>query len=171
MSVKITVTGGSFLIDEQDLPLLEGKTVWVEQNQHSTTPYVSCKPRGTRKRFFLHRLIMNPNPGFIVDHINHDGTDNRRINLRICSCADNLRNARKSRFPRTSIYKGVFKATLLKTWSAEIQCKDKKYRLGQFKSEVDAALAYDAAAIRLFGEFAYLNFPKKITDEQATVNH
>jgi hypothetical protein len=92
-----------------------------------------------------------------VDHWNHDGLDNRRENLRVCTKAQNNHNCRKHRWHNgeytSSKYKGVCWNKTEKKWMAYIHRKT----LGYFRTEEEAALAYNAAATRDFGEFAVLN--------------
>ena len=105
---------------------------------------------------------LNSCDGMEVDHINHNGLDNQKKNLRICSHAENLRN----RLPKkisTSKYLGVqfktfkrkYKNSIYvsKHWQAQINGK----YLGLFKDEKTAAQAYNIAAQKLYGEFANLN--------------
>lgn len=95
-----------------------------------------------------------------VDHINHDGLDNRRCNLREATKSQNAHNMR-SNLGVTSSYKGVSWYKRDSTWEAKIKT-DGQYRfLGRFADEEAAARAYDAAALAAWGEYAYLNFPPK----------
>lgn len=85
--------------------------------------------------------------------------DNRRCNLRLATHQENCFNIRK-RDGTSSKYKGVYFDTQnARTWRARIARDGKRRHLGSFRSEVEAAKAYDAAAKELFGEFAWLNFP------------
>jgi hypothetical protein len=104
----------------------------------------------------MHREIAGPGPGQVVDHINHDGLDNRRCNLRVCSHAENVRNQR-GQYGRSSRYKGVSRDRRLGKWRAQIWHNGKHTYLGLHDSETAAAEAYNAKARELFGEFAYLN--------------
>jgi hypothetical protein len=104
----------------------------------------------------MHREIMGAAEGQVVDHINHDGLDNRRCNLRVCSHAENVRNQRGQR-GRSSGYKGVSRDRRLGKWRAQIWHNGKHTYLGLFESEAAAARAYNAKARDLFGAFAYLN--------------
>jgi hypothetical protein len=106
----------------------------------------------------MHRLILNAPKGADVDHINGNGLDNRRENLRICSRAENLRNRGIQRNNQTG-YKGVCWNKSKNTYTAQIQYEKTTYRLGTYPSAKEAALAYDKAARRYFGKFAKLNFP------------
>lgn len=92
-----------------------------------------------------------------VDHIDGDGLNNQRSNLRPASALENNRNARKHT-PGYSTYKGVSWCKREGRWFAQIQHQRKHRHLGYHSTEIEAALAYDAAARELFGEFAHLNF-------------
>ncbi|MHC4216612.1 MAG: HNH endonuclease [Planctomycetota bacterium] len=111
------------------------------------------------KSLHMHRLIMNAPSGLVVDHINHNGLDNRKSNLRLCTRLENQRNARPSR-GGSSKYKGVCWHKASKQFAVQISFEGKRLWLGYFKDETDAAKAYDKKARELFGEFAYLNFPE-----------
>lgn len=104
---------------------------------------------------YLHRLIMNAKKGEIVDHINRNTLDNRKENLRICSNMQNTWNAGSRK--GLSKYKGVTYIRRSNKWGASIGCNGKRISLGHFELERDAALAYNAKAVELFGEFACLN--------------
>lgn len=113
--------------------------------------------RFSGKRVRMHRLIMNPPQGVEIDHINGDGLDNRRCNLRLATRAQQAHNMRKHRHSK-SPYKGV-EALPYGRWRAGIRINGKALHLGCFASAEDAARVYDAAAIEHFGEFARPNFP------------
>lgn len=104
---------------------------------------------------YLHRVILDVPR---VDHINGDGLDNRRANLRSATHADNMRNSRR-RSDNTSGYKGVSASGW--RWVARVYVDSRRLHLGTFASPEEAARAYDAAALELHGEFARLNFPKE----------
>jgi hypothetical protein len=92
----------------------------------------------------------------VVDHINGNGLDNRRENLRICSQALNCANAKKTK-GKTSRFKGVFWNRQSKKWCAQIGNKKRNHIIGYFNSEARAAQAYNRKAKEFFGEFARLN--------------
>jgi len=93
-----------------------------------------------------------------IDHINHDGLDNRRSNLRIATATQNAQNSRK-RKGTSSKYKGVYWDKQMSSYRARITVEGKHEHLGLFKDEEAAARAYDAAATIYFGERSLLNFP------------
>ena len=110
------------------------------------------------KSLSLHRFIMDARPGQMIDHINGDGLDCRKSNMRFCTTAQNSQNRRASRNHKHGQYKGV---TCRKSgrWLARIGNGYKSIYLGDFPDAESAARAYDAAALTHFGEFARLNFP------------
>ncbi|MFH1370520.1 MAG: HNH endonuclease [Planctomycetota bacterium] len=105
----------------------------------------------------LHREIMNHPAGFLVDHKNGDGLDNRRANLRLATRSQNSCNSRK-RANTTSQFIGVSFHKQRRRWVAVIKYKGGKKWLGRFVNEIEAAKAYDEAAKKYHGEFARLNF-------------
>lgn len=105
--------------------------------------------------FPMHTLITG---FFLTDHRNGDGLDNQRSNLREATAAENAWNRRPKQGSRTG-YKGVnWSGDQTHTWQARIMKDGKRVFLGNFETPVEAALAYDAAARALFGEFAWTNF-------------
>jgi hypothetical protein len=100
---------------------------------------------------------MNAPKGLLVDHENGDKLDNRRANLRFATNSENQCNRRKTE-KTSSQYKGVCLCPEKTHWYANIKHKGNKIWLGSFKNEIDAAKAYDRAAIKYFGKFARLNF-------------
>ncbi|RPJ28717.1 MAG: hypothetical protein EHM35_13565, partial [Planctomycetaceae bacterium] len=103
---------------------------------------------------------MKPPKGKVVDHISGNKLDNTRANLRNITQGQNIRNKAKC-FGSTSIYKGVYYDEKRHRWEAHICFNNRNLFLGRFDSEVEAACAYDRAAVGAFGEFARLNFPEE----------
>ena len=94
-----------------------------------------------------------------VDHINGNGLDNRKANLRLATGTQNGYNRRKTRKRTWSKYKGVTFDKRRKKWEGKIVINGRKQHLGSFTNELDAGRAYDEAAKKYHGEFALLNFP------------
>lgn len=149
--LKIEVSGQELLIDDCDIDIVRGcSSIFVDGKG-----YVATYRNGCRNR--LHRLIINAESGQIVDHINRNKLDNRRSNLRITDRCGNARNS-KFRSHNTSGFRGVYLCKQTQRWRAEIRVNGRGVKLGRFHSVVDAAIAYDKAAVRLHGAFAVTNF-------------
>jgi len=110
-----------------------------------------------RKRVFMHALLR----GKGCDHINGNGLDNRKSNLRRCTVQENGWNRQSRR--GSSKYKGVHWDGRKKKWCASITRNGKQHHLSYCMSQEDAAIYYDVAAQMLFGHFARLNFPVTIS--------
>lgn len=104
----------------------------------------------------LHRLVMDARPGWMIDHANHDGLDNRRSNLRLATAILNQANQRPQA-GRSSRFKGVDWKESHQSWRARIKSEGRERTLGYFSDEAKAAQAYNEAAIATWGDFACLN--------------
>lgn len=121
--------------------------------------------RGTfnKKGIKMHRFILKPNDNQIIDHINNVRHDNRRENLKISTTGDNARNKiRNTKF--SSKYMGVSFVKACQKYKAAVCHNRKKYYLGQYDAELDAAIEVDKFALHIYGQSAKLNFPDKIDD-------
>jgi len=151
---KIKITKNRYaLVDDEDYEILS-KMKW---HCHGKNGYFYASTYIDRKSILMHQFIVNPKNGYSVDHKNGNGLDNTKINLRVCSHGENMRN-RKINRNNTSGYKGVWRnKSFLKKYTSEICINGRKMHLGVFESLEEAAMAYDAAAIKYFGEFARTN--------------
>lgn len=143
------IRGGKFaLVDDKDYALCKTKSWYMSTHGR---PKTNHKVDGKWHQVFMHRFILDF-PNGHVDHRNRNPLDNRRSNLRVCSRGENAINA-----PPTDGKK--FKGIRLKgkKWEARIKVARKNIYLGMFVQEVDAARAYNEAAKKYFGEFAWLN--------------
>ena len=110
----------------------------------------------------MHSHVLKVPEGFIIDHINQNGWDNRKVNLRPATAAQNSINRAKYKDRNYgSKYKGVTWQCKYNCWKAQIVTNGKVIYLGSFEDEVEAAKAYDEAAKKYHGEFASLNFPQR----------
>jgi hypothetical protein len=141
------------LVDDEDYERV-GQFKWFAMKTGRDYIYaIRSKGKGT---VCMHRFIMNTPKDMQTDHINGDTLDNRRSNLRICTKGENLQNQRVRRDNKSG-YKGVVFLKSANMYRAQIKKNGKVFYFGQFKEPREAAVAYNDAAKKLHGEFAYLN--------------
>lgn len=156
--VRIELSDGyTTFISEQDVDMVQ-KFVWHLHGNTKKGLYVKTNIHTNRKAkcVLLHRYILSVTNGEIVDHIDGNGLNNVRDNLRLCSQTQNHQNAKK-RSNCSSIYKGVCWRKNEKKWHAKITVNKKVISLGYFQHEHLAAEAYNWAAMKHFGKFTRLN--------------
>ncbi len=122
----------------------------------------ATKKRGRHLVWTMHREILKCPKEMVIDHINHNGLDNRRVNLRMVTAQQNSWNVKKPRGKFSSKYKGVSFDKRSKKWTAAIFYKGKRIYIGQFDDEETAGRAYDLKAKELFKEYACLNFKETL---------
>jgi len=156
-------------IDDEDLDKIAGFKWSPYTRKISDVIYAvtTVRENGLSLSVRMHRLILPDTR--MIDHINGNGLDNRKSNLRKASPTQNMANSRK-RQGSTSRYKGVHWQTKASKWVAVIRYNRKHMYLGTFTDEIEAALTYDQAARQLFGEYARLNFPEGDLEWTLSVN-
>ena len=155
---KIPLTQGKYVkVDPQDYIWLSQFRWHCKVNKSSAYAVRSIRAAGRPERIYMHRLIMDTPSHLVCDHINHNGLDNRRQNIRNCTIQQN--NANVLARGASSRYKGVSWNKRRRRWFAYIKKDGKQFNLGCFDKEIKAAKAYDAAARKHHGQFAALNFP------------
>lgn len=150
--MHINLTQGMVaVVDDGDFDLVRGYP-WRSLRGRKTY-YAICYKRSVKgEHELMHTMITGWS---FVDHINGNGLDNQRSNLRQATHQQNMWNANHSY--GVSPYKGVHWVANMNKWRARIEVSGKKIHLGYFKTEIEAATAYNVAASEHFGEFAFLN--------------
>lgn len=160
---KIKLTQGKVaLVDNEDYEFLNQYN-WKAKKTRTDIYYADTnigQENGKQTSLLIHRLILQKelekNPKLEVDHINHNGLDNQKHNLRLVTRSQNQMNNRH-RKNNSSEYRGVSFHKKSNKWQARICLNKTKIHLGLYDNEIDAADAYNKAAIELFKEYGYLN--------------
>lgn len=162
MKVIKSTNGYDILVDDENYQYLnQFKWVATQKSKRYSTKYAIRRIYITRLRYKIsqmHREVLSCPTKKIIDHINHNGLDNRKINLRICTRSQNLMNT-KNLLPshNKTGYRGVRLHTHPNKFTAQIQIQGKQKYLGTFMSAKEAAKAYNKIAKKYFKEFAALN--------------
>lgn len=142
--------GKSALVDDEDYPRLS-KPRWYAQKDGRTWyagRHSQTDPAGNRHLILMHRAIIDLPKGMEIDHINGNGLDNRKENLRVVTKRQNQQNwhiRKTSKYPGVGWHKGKGR------WQAQIRIKGKKTHLGYFTDELEAATTYSVACAVLCG--------------------
>jgi hypothetical protein len=142
------------------IPLTQGKFALVDDGDFNKISRYAWYAMKTRNNYYavtgqcdtrlMHRKIMSPPKGMVVDHINHNTLDNRRVNLRICAQGQNATHS-------VSGFKGVYVHSRGYGFVAQMKVKGRLIYLGKFTDARDAAVAYNQAVKKYHGEYALLN--------------
>jgi len=155
--MRADIDGHTVLFDDDDIMLLFNHKWRIRKWGASRTYYAESGSHisGGYRTNCMHHLILGRKEGYVIDHINGNGLDNRRANLRHATIAQNNYNAQAHSGKR---FKGTyFYASEKKPWNAQIQVNKKIHRLGRYDTEIEAARAYNEAAKKFHGQFAKLN--------------
>ncbi len=157
----ILSNGLTAIIDAADFDLLSAVKWRPKKENHTTYAYRNF-PRQRGRALSMHRFLLGEPPSRI-DHINGNGLDNRRANLRLATASQNAWHARRKN--GKSGFRGVHPNSR-GTFSVRLQVYKKQIRLGTYSDPIEAAKAYDRGALEHFGEFAVLNFSTTPTTEK-----
>jgi len=158
--------GKMALVDDEDYAMLMGYKWCVRLANHGNLYAFRIElVNGRNRGIHMHRVLLKAPDHYQVDHINGNGLDNRKSNLRLCTQSQNMHNE-SQHSTNTTGYKGVRRdkrklARGSRCYSARITVDKKSYSCGMFKTAEEAAHAFDEMAIRHVGKFARLNFPEQ----------
>jgi hypothetical protein len=164
VTIEIPLNGGHVALVDDEMARFFAGVTWRAEARGPILYAVRTVPVGSPVSRYMHKRLT----GWArTDHINGNGLDNRRANLRP---ADHSRNAQNGRAHRDgqSGFKGVSFDRRHGRWFGQIRANGEHFHLGTFGDPADAAKAYDAAAREAFGEFAALNFP--LPGERSAIN-
>lgn len=154
---QIPLTQGKFaLVDDDDFERVSQFKWNACHKRHTWYAHRSKKAKPYRYTYSMHRFIMDEPEGLEVDHIDGNGLNNQKSNLRIATRSQNACNRGKAAHNKSG-FKGIFWSNKDKCWVAHITVHRQGIYLGGFKDKIKAAQAYDRAAIEYFGGFAQIN--------------
>ncbi len=144
------------LVDDEDFEYLNQWKWFAHRTAKKYYARRSIKNGNSYLTILMHRVILKTPKNMGIDHIDHNTLNNQKFNLRVCTRSQNNCNSESVNY---SGYRGVT-YNKGKYIVAQIKVDNKMIRIGTFKSEIEAACAYDEAAIKYHGKFAILNFKK-----------
>ncbi len=150
---------GFALIDDEDFERVSQHKWSLLKNKNKDYAQTGIKINNKWETVRMHRFILDTKKNRDSDHRDGNGLNNQKYNLRLCTRSQNLMNQQS--IIGSSKYKGVCWDKSRKKWYSCIMINYKNIWLGRHELEIDAAEAYDRAAIKYFSEFARLNFPEK----------
>ena len=170
--MKMIISGCQVLeFDNEDIGIITAHTWGLNSSKTSKYAKTSIRKNGVISRPYIHRMLMNdaleqyakenslPLNKVFVDHIDRNGLNNRRTNLRVCTRTENNRNSMRSK--NKSGFKGVSFDRRKKKFRARIHVAHKvgykEIFIGYFQTAIEAAKAFNEAALKYHGSFAYLN--------------
>lgn len=163
----------------KQIPLTQGKVAFVDDSDYEILSrwswsahreiytYYAVRniqmPNSKKQTIRMHRVILSAPDGVEIDHVNRNGLDNRRSNLRLCNHTENLMNQRLRSDNETRLKGvGIEKRNINKRFRARIMINRKRVYIGSYQIAEDAARAYDRAALEYYGEFAMTNEKLKL---------
>lgn len=144
------------MVDDEDFDWLNQWKWYVIQPGYTAYVVRNRSPKGSGM-VWMHREILQTPPDMVTDHLDHNGINNQKSNLRVCTKSQNACNMKKHKTSLTSIYKGVCLDRAKGKLMAQISINGKKTFLGYFSSEMEAVSVYNKHAKILHGEFANPN--------------
>lgn len=138
------------MIDAEDKAVVEGHA-WRSHPNGGGAVYAST--RIGEKTMYLHRLIMNDPAGLVIDHIDGDGLNCRKINMRVCSSEQNSQNRRSHK----KAFKGIYLDKGRSVWRVQVNANGERHRVNSIPTREDAVRIYNELSATLHGEFSCPN--------------
>jgi hypothetical protein len=138
---------GRFALVDDDVAEELSKNNWSYNRGYATSHHAS-----------MHRLVLNASPGVKVDHIDFNGLNNQRHNLRLCNDTESMRHRRRPSHNKSG-YIGVSGERQSKKWYSTVRIGKQVICIGRFEDKTEAAHLRDQFAYQLYGDFAQVNFP------------
>ena len=157
VAILLTTPGFVAFVDEHDYPTVEAIRWNLRRNSRSKTTYAYGYSRTLKTNVFMHKMVMQDPFGQNVDHVDGNGLNNRRKNLRLASGSENCAN-RDPHSPSKHGFRGICAARRKGVWVAKVKFHGRSIHIGTFSTKEAAALAYDSKVRELWGEFAKTNF-------------
>lgn len=158
---RIPLTQGKYtIVDPDDFEKLSQYKWYAAKGVHTFYAQRAIHKDGKRKTILMHRQVMHAEKDILVDHINRNGLDDRKANLRFATYTQNAWNCERKVSTDSSKYKGLCWEKDNRRWRVRISINNKSKHLGFFDDEKEAAGVYDAAAKKYRGEYAFLNLSK-----------
>lgn len=156
--------GQHALVDDADFDNVDQFKWYAKKATNGRTFYaarqIRISRRGKQQTVMMHQFLLAAKPGDKVDHRDGDGLNNLRRNIRLCSHIQNMQGFRRKKIGAASQYVGVYWHNQSEKWMVQVKIDGQNQHVGMFDSEVEAARAYDAAALTRNPQFCNLNFPK-----------
>lgn len=156
MKVVRLTQGFTAFVDDEDFELVSAFKWQVSKTPDGRTYAISTVYNPKKMTVRMHRLVLGF-PKSLVDHINHNCLDNQKHNLRVCTPRQNSQNSIGRPAVRKSVFKGVSLHRGSNKWRPRLTFNGKSLSFGLYKTELEAAKAYDGMAKKLYGEFACTN--------------
>jgi hypothetical protein len=158
--------GHEAIVDVCDLHLVDKWNWYAKVDGNTLYAYRNDRSGARARSALMHREILQPKHGELTDHVNGNGLDNRRENLRIATKSQNGANSKPNKRNKAG-YKGVHFNSRENRWAARIKHNKKLFSLGLFETAEQAASAYREASVNLFKDFSYYARSSQTTAREA----
>jgi len=146
-------SGHKVYFNAEDRKIIESRKWYLARRK--SKEYAQTDSRDPLGRIFMHQLLIKTEKGHVIDHMDGNGLNNCRSNLRQCTQAQNCQNSQKKR--KHKAFKGVFLDARRGTYYAQVAVNKKVFTSSGYETEIEAAIAYNSLARIHHKDFALLN--------------